>query len=194
MMRMMEALLGLLVIMQMSAPAVVHDAPQKAKMNALLVYGNGFMFGVTEPDGWVGDTSDKATRRVVNIIFFPKDKASKSQGVKVMIRISPKVDENTADALLADIAGYKRKFPSLEQEDLSLQHPEYKTIAKLIFTRDSLYEYIAYLNPGPGTQFVFSVVLYKTRSRASKPELQAFEEVLKSVRLLSAPGFKVIKG
>ena len=190
-MRLNRVVLGILLIA--AAHILAREAPHYEKMNALLVYGKDFLFGVTEPDGWVGDTSDKATRRVVNIIFFPKDKASKSQGVKVMIRISPKVDENTAGALIADISGYKRKFPNLEQEDLSLQHPEYKTFAKLIFTRDSLYEYIAYLNSGPGTQFVFSVVLYKTRSRASEGELQAFKEVLKSVRLLSAPGFKVIK-
>ena len=85
-----KMVLGLSIVVGGFALAIAKDAPQTAKMNALLVYGKDFMFGVTEPDGWVGDTSDRATRRQVNIVFLPKDKASRSGNVKVMVRINGK--------------------------------------------------------------------------------------------------------
>jgi len=37
-------------------------------MSSLIVYGDGFMFSVKEPDGWNGDT-DKAAEYYANIVF-----------------------------------------------------------------------------------------------------------------------------
>jgi hypothetical protein len=189
----LKMVLGLSIIVGGFAPAIAQDAPQTAKMNALLVYGKDFMFGVTEPDGWVGDTSDKATRRLVNIVFFPKDKTSKANKVKIRIRVNSKVDENTLEVLNADTAGLRKKFSKLELEDLTVEHAGWKTYAKLLFVPGSIYEYVAYLNPGPDSRLMFSVALSKTGSRASDAELKAFAEILESIRLLSSPGFKVIK-
>jgi hypothetical protein len=192
-MRFSKVILGLFVVVVSSAQAMSQRTPQKPEMNALLVYGKDFMFGVTEPDGWVGDTSDRATHRQVNIVFFPKGKASKSKNVDIRIRVNSKVDENTIEDLNADIAGYRKKFPKLMLEDLTVEHPKWKTYPKLLFVPDSFYEYVAYLNPGPESRLMFSVALSKTGSRASEAELKAFEEILESVSLLSSPGFKVIK-
>lgn len=192
-MAILKMVLGLSIVVGGFALAIAKDAPQTAKMNALLVYGKGFMFGVTEPDGWLGDTSDKATGRKVNIVFFPKDKASKSNKVNIRIRVNSKVDENTLEDLNAKIASYQKKFPNVELEDLSVKHPTYNTFPKLLFIPASFFQYVAYLNPGPSSHFMFSVVLSKTGSRASEAELKAFEEILTSIRLLSGDGFQVIR-
>lgn len=189
----LRVILGSLVIAGTASLGLAQDAPQKPKMNALMVYGKDFMFGVIEPDGWTGDTSDRATGRQVNIVFFPRDKASKSKNVNVRIRVNSKVDENTIEDLNADIAGYRKKFPKLMLEELPVEHPKWKTYSKLLFVPDSFYEYVAYLNPGPQSRLMFSVALSKTGARASEAELKAFEEILRSISLLSSPGFKVIK-
>jgi hypothetical protein len=181
------------LVIAAASHVLAREAPQKEKMNALLVYGKDFLFGVTEPDGWVGDTGGQAARRQVNIVFFPKNKLSKSNKVEIRIRVNSKVDENTIEDLNADIAGYRKKFPNLQLEDLPVEHPKYKTFPKLLFVSGSFYEYVTYLNPGPESRLMFSIALSKTGSRASDAELRAFEEILKSLSLLSAPGFKVIK-
>ncbi|HVP90262.1 MAG TPA: hypothetical protein VMS75_03490 [Terriglobales bacterium] len=192
-MRFSKAVLGLSIVAVTSLSATSRSTPQKPRMNALLVYGNDFMFGVTEPDGWIGDTSDKATRRKVNIVFFPADKASRANNVNIRIRVNSKLDENTIEDLNADIGGYRKEFPRLMLADFTVEHPKYKTYPKLLYVPDSFYEYVVYLNPGPDARLMFSVAMSKKGSPASEVEFKAFREVLASISLLSAPGFKVIK-
>ena len=41
-------------------------------MDRLLVYGDGFMFGVKEPEGWLGDT-ERASAFKMNILIYPRE-------------------------------------------------------------------------------------------------------------------------
>jgi hypothetical protein len=162
-------------------------AQQTPKLNNLIVYGDGFAFGVKEPDGWLGDTDKIASKYQVNVVFLPPKESVKND-VTIRVRINDKVDENTIEDLNYDMQGYKKEFPAAQFSDLSLAHAEYKTFAKTVFVPNQFYEYVAYLNPGPGHPFTFSVAMSKKQEPATEAELNAFGAVLKSLVWLSATG------
>ncbi|MGH9562761.1 MAG: hypothetical protein ACRD3S_15020, partial [Terracidiphilus sp.] len=149
-----------------------------------LVYGEGFAFGVKEPDGWHGDTGQVATRYGVNVVFQSPNEPPESD-VTIRVRVNKKVDENTIEDLNYDMDGYKREFPGVQFGELNVAHAEYKTFAKVVFVQNRFYEYVAYLNPGPGKRFVVSVAMSKKGSPANVSELKAYETVVRSIAWLS---------
>lgn len=165
---------------QSSSPA------SKTKLDRLIVYGDGFAFGVKEPDNWRADTGETARKYHVNILFAPALASGGSEDVTIRVRVNSKVDENTIDDLNYDMEQYKKEFPKAQFSDLSVTHPEYRTFAKLVYVSDQFYEYVAYINPGPVSKFTFSAAMSKNSKPATPEEMKAFESVLKSLLWLSS--------
>ena len=155
------------------------------KLNNLIIYGDGFAFGVKEPDGWHGDTDKIASKYHVNVVFLPQEKSVKDD-VTIRVRVNHKVDENTIEDLNYDMKGYTRDYPASQFSDLNLAHAEYKTFARTLFVPNLFYEYVAYVNPGSGKPNVFSVAMSKRTEPATEAELKAYEAILKSLVWLSA--------
>ena len=125
------------------------------KTDSLLVYGEGFLFSVKEPPGWVGDT-ENAGKYGANVIFYPAAQKGKKGGIMIRVLIADKVDENTADDLAHDMTGYKRNFPKIKFEEITVTHPSYRVFPKIFTVPGRFYEYVAYLNPGPKRKLMFS--------------------------------------
>ena len=154
------------------------------KLNNMLVFGHGFAFGVQEPDGWHGDTDEIAKKYQANVVFQSQSEPAKDD-VTIRVRVNNKVDENTIEDLNYDMDRYKKDFPNVQFSDLNVTHPEYETHARTAFVPNDFYEYVAYLNPGAGKQFILSVAMSKKSEPASDEELKAYEAVLKSIVWLS---------
>lgn len=159
-------------------------AQSTPKLNNLIVSGEGFAFGVREPVGWHGDTGAIASQYHVNVVFSPAGELGDSVAT-IRVRVNKKVDENTIEDLNYDLDGYRKEFPTAQFQDLNVAHAEFKTFSKLVFIPDKFYEYIAYLNPGDGRRFIFSVAMSTGKRPASEEELKAFEGVLSSLKWLS---------
>ena len=164
---------------------VFAQAQSNQKLNNLIIYGDGFSFAVREPDGWVGDTDKVAAKYHVNVVFLPPE-ASKKYDVTIRVLICNKHDDNTIEDLNYDMQGYKKEFPKAQFSELNLHHDEYKTFAKTVFVPNQFYEYVAYVNPGPGKRFIFSVAMSKQNEPATDDELKAYEAVLKSIFWLTS--------
>jgi hypothetical protein len=167
------------------ATGAAGNAQSSPKLNNLIVSGDGFVFGVKEPDGWHGDTGKVASKYQVNVVFLPPPESLKND-VTIRVRVNEKQDENTIEDLNYDMRGYKKDFPKAQFRDLDLAHAEYKTFARAVFVPGQFYEYVAYLNPGPDKRFTFSVAMSTKTEPATDKELKAFEAVLKSVVWLSS--------
>jgi hypothetical protein len=154
-------------------------------MHGLIISGQGFVFLASEPEGWDTDTGAAATEYSANAIFFPHTQVSRSHHVNIRVRLNPKTTEDPNEDMLVDLNGYKKQYPSTKFADLDFKHPSYKTCAKLFYTQDDFYEYIAYLNPGPQYKFIFSVALSKEKQAATQDELAAFNHVLRSLQFVS---------
>jgi hypothetical protein len=161
-------------------------AQLSSKRNRLIVYGDRFAFGVKEPDGWHGDTDAIARKYHVNVVFSPAGGSGINE-VTVRVRVNRKVDENTVEDLNYDMDGYRKDFPTAQFQDLNVAHAEYKTFAKLVFVPKQFYEYVAYLNPGPGPPFILSVAMSTYKTPATGDELNAYESILKSLVWLGEP-------
>jgi hypothetical protein len=177
-----------LVLLLCAFPPVANPQNQtpvsKDKLDRLIVYGDGFAFGVKEPDGWRADTEDLARKYHVNVLFAPA-KQDGSSDITIRVRLNKKVDENTIEDLNYDMEQYKKDYPKAKFNDLLVQHPDYKTFGKLVYMPDNFYEYVAYINPGPISKFTFSAAMSKRLRPATQEELNAFDSVLRSLIWLS---------
>jgi hypothetical protein len=167
------------------ATAQSDNSPAPKNIDTLLVYGDGFLFSVKEPDGWHCVCDEQASQYNVNAIVLPSDEQSRAHHVAIKVRVNQKSDENTIEDLKADMQQYRRKYPKVQFADLSVAHPEYKTCAKLFLFPNDFYDYVAYVNPGPRTWFTLSVSMSKEKVPATKAELAAYEKVLQSLNVFT---------
>jgi hypothetical protein len=149
----------------------------------LLVSGNGFAFGVREPPGWHGST-DEAARLSSNVVFYRQGESADAAVALVRIRINDKTDENLDAELTADMDHYRSQYPKIEFRGLSVPHPSYRVVARLFALSGEWYEYVAYVNPGPGKPWIFGASMNKQRQEATADELAAFRKVVASLELL----------
>ncbi len=153
---------------------------QNEKSDRLLVYGDGFVFGVKEPDGWHGDTVSAADY-AANIIFTRPGQDSTSPYGIIRVCVNDKVDENTAEDLAYDMKEYKQKYAGIKFTDLPVDHAKYKCFAKIFFVEKDFYEYVTYVNPGKEFKYALSVSLSTKDVRATGEELSAYKVVVSSL-------------
>jgi len=154
------------------------------EMHGLIIDGEGFVFTASEPEGWDTDTGRVAREYNANAVFFPRAKASRLYKVNIRVRLNEKTDNDPHADMMADVDQYKRQYPSTQFADVNVGHPEYKSSVKVFFTPGEFYEYVAYVNPGPGHHLMFSVAMSIEKRAATKDEISAYEHVLRSLRLL----------
>lgn len=186
--RFLPSLVIALALLQTTAPAF--PQPQQ-KMDRLLVYGNEFMFGVKEPEGWLGDT-ERASSFQMNILIYPRehrppDRVPDLDGV-IRIRVNKKVDENTEQDLAVDMAGYRKRFPKVQFTDIEVSHPAYKCYSKLFSVEGQFHEYVIYVNPGERNWYMFSVAYASGKKPASDTDLNTLRMVIASLVALGGKG------
>jgi len=183
--------LALVLLAYMSVPAFTqargaHDTGADAQnRHGIVIFGDGFVFLVSEPDGWDTDTGQQAKEYSVNAIFFPRSEASRSHHVNIRVRLNRKTTEDPDEDMTGDLKGYKKRYPSAKFAKLSEKHAQYKTSAGLFYTENDFYDYVAYLNPGAQCRFMFSVALSKEKRPATPGELAAFTHVLRSLHFVT---------
>lgn len=181
-------LLSLLALVLCGLPSVAQTPTPSApspKLDRLLVWGEGFVFGVKEPAGWEGDT-EKARLYKANVLFHrPATEPGKPEGV-IRVRVSSKEDENTEADLKADMDGYRQKFPQVQFPSLAAAHPSYRLLAREFTVPGKFHEYVAYVNPGPQFHYLFSVALNTGSAPATEAELAALRDVIGSLAAIAA--------
>jgi hypothetical protein len=153
------------------------------KMDSLMVFGDHFMFGVKEPEGWQGDT-ERASSFKMNILIYPRGHRLPDLHGVIRIRVNKKVDENTEQDLATDMAGYRKANPKVQFIDLEVTHPSYKCFPKLFSLDREFHEYVVYVNPGEQYWFMFSVTLSTGERLASDTELDTLRGVTASLSAL----------
>jgi hypothetical protein len=153
------------------------------KLDQLLVYGDDFMFGVREPPGWIGDTTN-AKGFEANVVLHESGRPRDSWFGLIRIRVNPKENENISADMAEDMRSYKAQFPNVQFKDISIASPRYVCLSKLFYIPGESYEYVTYVNPGPKHPILFSVSMNTEKSEASAKELEAYKLALQSLTLL----------
>jgi hypothetical protein len=184
-MRVALVILSIVLVARVTSASTNANAVRaKPKGDGLLVYGDGFMFGVKEPSGWKSDTQI-ASRLGANVAFYRAGESPESAVALIRVRVSGKADENTMGDLQSDMDGYRQEYAGVAFEDIAVAHPSYRTFAKLFFVKDTFFEYVVYLNPGKGVPLILSVSMNKQKARATKAEFEALQEVVRTLRLFN---------
>lgn len=158
-------------------------ADEKRTPGPLVVYGDDFMFAIKEPEGWTADI-ENAPKLSAGVVLYREAETFEKHGTLIAIRVARKVDEKTADDLAHDMKEFRRLYPDVEFKDLKTPHPSYKTLAKVFAIPRSRYDYVAYVNPGPVTPYLFSVTMYTGKKPAGKTELAVYKDVIKSLEFI----------
>jgi len=156
------------------------------KLDSLLVYGDNFIFSFKEPDGWVTDT-EHATEYQANALLYPKSQSWQNADGMIRIRVNGKTDENVEKDVAADMSDYRQHFATIQFRDIAVSHPTCHVFPKVFFVKNTFYEYVTYVNPGPQSALMFSVSMNKQKTEATQSELTAFQKVISSLNMLKAP-------
>ena len=164
-----------------TAPAGASE--EKRTPGPLVVYGDDFMFAIKEPEGWTADI-ENAPKLSAGVLLYREAETFEKHGVLIAIRVAKKVDEKTADDLAHDMGEFRNLYPDVQFKDLKAPHPSYASYAKVFAIPKSRYDYVAYLNPGPVTPYLFSVTMYTGKKQAGKKELKVYKDVIKSLEFI----------
>ena len=156
---------------------------EKRTPGPLVVYGDDVMFAIKEPEGWTADI-ENAPKLSAGVVLYREAETFEKHNVLIAIRVAKKVDEKTADDLAHDMGEFRNLYPDVQFKDLKTPHPSYKSYAKVFAIPKSRYDYVAYLNPGPVTTYLFSVTMYTGKKQAGKTELKVYKDVIKSLEFI----------
>jgi len=153
------------------------------KPDQLLVYGDNFAFSVKEPRGWQGDITG-AGKFESNAVLHEGGQPTDSALGLIRISVNDKLDENTLADLKADMRDYKAQYPTVQFKAIIAKNPNYLCLARVFYVPGKLYEYVAYVNPGPQKPLLLSVSMNTGKTEATAKELEAFESAIQSLTLV----------
>ena len=148
-----------------------------------MVYGDSFIFSVKEPSGWTGDTKI-AKKYYSNIVFYKSKSDFKNGGALIQVLNFNKLDEQTENDLIYDINSSKKDYKNIFEQELIVEHKDYKCFSKLIYVPDKFYQYLVYINPGQIYKSGISVSMDISKRPATEDELKAFREIISSLILM----------
>jgi hypothetical protein len=159
-----------------TAPAAGTDIPK------VDVEIKDFSFSARKPAGWRED-AEGAKKFQVNLVFVPEAEAARAGGATIQVSADHKFDENVALRIQSQVEAYRSRYPKLEVADLDAKHPRYATFTKQISQAGDFYQYVAYVNPGSLSPYVFYVSLTTRKAPPTTAEAAAFREVLESLEV-----------
>lgn len=169
-------------IVGMLFPIVSYSAE---RLDTLMVFGQGFMFGVKEPIGWIGNTED-AAEYGGNVVFYKNVETLANHTSIIIVRVNDKTDEHTENDLKYDMEQSKTVIPNITFKDFKVTHPIYKCYPKIFIVEKKYTEYVVYINPGKdNSKIMFSVTLHVEKRAANKEELDAYQKIVGSIRIMN---------
>jgi len=159
-----------------------------SQMDQLLIYGNGWMFNVKEPKGWIGHTED-AYRYRVNIYFCLGKKSFDKSPVVMHISVNNKRGETLQQKMDSDVADYKKQHKKLELQEFPISEPAYKVLSKKYSYDDKTTDYVCFLDPDEDSPLYMVLVLNGPKEETPKYE----KDFLSLIRSFSWLGGKTKK-
>ena len=178
--RLTAAGLALFLLLPPLVATAAEAEEEKEASGPLVVFSDDFMFSVKEPEGWTADI-ENAPKLSAGVIFYREGETFEKRATTISIRISKKVDEDTAKDLSHDMEQFKTLYPDVEFLPLTAPRKGYKSFAKLFAIKNSSYHYVCYLNPGKNAPYLFGVFMEKKKNKAGKEELQAFRDIVRTI-------------
>lgn len=157
--------------------------------DALLIFGQGWMFGVMEPKGWLCHTED-AYRHHVNAYFCIGKKSFKKSPAIMHISVYGKGGNSIQQSISFDIENYKKHSKTLDLQEFLIEGSNYELVSKKYIIDDKKADYVCFLDPGKDSPLYLIFVLHGPKEESAKYE-KDFVSLVKSL-LWMGGGFKGI--
>ena len=178
-------------IMLIAVFILIMIMPSRAQeKNALLIYGQGWMFGVIEPKGWLCHTED-AYRYQVNAYFCIGKKNYKKSPAIMHISVYDKGGDSIQQSISFDIENYKKHSKTLDLQEFLIEGSNYELVSKKYVIDDKTADYVCFLDPGKDSPLYLIFVLHGPKEESAKYETD-FVSLVKSLRWMGG-GSKGIK-
>jgi hypothetical protein len=162
----------------------------RAEDEVLIIFGKGFMFSVSEPEGWRGHTDDAYRHRMNAYFCLGKKKINKSPAI-MHITVLEKGGETVQQSLAFDIANYKKKSKKLEFLESPIDALAYEFAAKNFLIEDKTIDYVCFVDPDKNSPLYLVFVLHGPKEESPKYE-KDFLSLVKSFFWMGGD-IKVIK-
>ena len=153
----------------------------KVDVKSLLVYGDGYLYSVREPDGWHGDTN--LPKGYANIAFYRDGETLKTSTTLILVR-AEQYDGPVKSDVASEMADLKKDHPNATCQDLAIGHPFYRSYGKVCFVPGKGPSYAAYLDAGAKAGLYFLVVMQPSGRPATADEMAVFKKLVASIRNL----------
>jgi hypothetical protein len=141
-----------------------------------------FSFSARTPAGWRED-KEAARKYQVNLVFVPEAEEARAAGAVIQVSADHKFDENVSLRIQSQVDAFRSRYPRLEVGEVDVKHPKYATFSKQISQAGDFYQYLAFVNPGSISPYVFYVSLTTRKAPPTAAETAAFREVLESLEM-----------
>lgn len=140
-----------------------------AQNQGLIVYGNRFAFGVTEPGDWRGYTED-AYRYQVNIYFCLGKTNIDHTPVLMHIRVEDKFSDTLQKSLSSDMDKFAKQVKKIEFLDFDLGQLKYEYASKIYLMDDKTTDYLCYIDPDKKLPIHLVFVMHGPKDKCPKYE------------------------
>lgn len=156
---------------------------------ALKIYGNGFAFLVTEPEGWTIDVESAA--QIANLVMYESGKTWREAEVVVFVRFVDRTRNETLEEFVKlDGSEFEQTCPFYEAEEirLELQGQPQQFVTKAYHCPGYKEQVVAFTEL-PGRFGVF--LLSAKKKEAVSAGLEPFKELLSSFQWLGDTGWRI---
>lgn len=153
----------------------------------LRIFGNGFSFLVTEPEGWVIDVESAA--QLANFVAHEKGKTWREAELVIFARFIDKAPQETLGNFVnLDVDRFEEACPFFEIRDLALQVSGAQKFQAREYTCPGYRSEVVAFTEVPGRFAVF--VLSAKRREPLAAGLTPFQDLVSSFQWLDDPGWK----
>lgn len=156
-----------------------------AQKDALIIFGQGFMFSVVEPKGWRCHTDD-AFRYKMNAYFCLGSKSIKRSPAIMHIAIYDKEGDTIQQSLAFDRENYRKHSKSIEFLDFPIDELAFEFAAQTFVIDDKTIDYVCFLDPDKDSPLYVVFVLHGPKQESPK-HVEAFRSLIKTFRWLGSP-------
>jgi hypothetical protein len=147
---------------------------------ALILYGDDWVFSVKEPSGWFGNSKD-AYKVPANVVFYPKAEGFRAESTWIYIQLTSKTSEDMNKELISDMEGFRKRYKDAIFKDIIVSHRKYPLAPKLFIVPKRFCEYVTYLNPGSSIHYKLAIIMHTNKREATDAEMAAYREILASI-------------
>jgi hypothetical protein len=143
---------------------------QDRNKDALLIYGQGWMFGVIEPKGWRCHTKD-AYKYTMNAYFCLGKKNIDNSPAIMHISVYDKGGRTMEENLAIDIKNYKKHHKKVELSEFLISGLTEEFASRILIYDEKTTDYVCFLDPDKNSPLYLVFVLHGPNDVSPKYEM-----------------------